>query len=229
MWTHGDKTIRPGRPWTDSNGMQHPGNWNIWSKAEKDALNIKEVIEDPKPDSRLYFWSQGGDGKITSTAKPLDDSGSGDSLVLGLKSTLKNEVKSQQESLLNQTDWAVIRKADKKTAIPSNIQTWRDAIRATATEMENAIDNATDIDAVAALFVSWNNEDEANSMDKFREAAAKTLDITILSKDEIEALTSEQKTAYDSDLEKITVEATSKREAEIKKYPILHVWPELGE
>jgi len=223
MWTHGDKTIKPGRPWTDSNGTQHPGNWNIWSKAEKDALNIKEVIEDPKPDSRLYFWSMSG-GKVTSTAKPLDDSEG----VVGLKTTLKNEVKAQQGSLLNQTDWAVIRKADKKTAIPSNIQTWRDAIRATATEMENAIDNSTDTDAVARLFVSWDNEVEANSMDKFREAAAKTLDITILSKEEIEALTSEQKTAYDSDLEKITVEATSKREAEINKYPILYAWPELG-
>ena len=229
MWKYGTKTIRPGKGWVDDNKVRHPSNWHIWSAEEKAKYNITEVIEDRPPDSRLYTWSQGGDGKITSTAKPLDDSGSGDSLVLGLKSTLKNEVKSQQESLLNQTDWAVIRKADKKTAIPSNIQTWRDAIRATATEMENAIDNATDIDAVAALFVSWNNEDEANSMDKFREAAAKTLDITILSKEEIEALTPEQKTAYDSDQEKITVEATSKREAEIKKYPFLSVWPELGD
>ena len=153
MFKHGDKIIRPGRPWTDSEGTQHPGNWNIWSKAEKDAKNIKEIIEDPKPDSRLYFWSQDGNGKVTSTAKPLDDSGSGDSLVLGLKSTLKNEVKDQQGSLLNQTDWTVIRKADKETAIPSNIQTWRDAIRAKATEMENAIDSASDTDAIAALFV----------------------------------------------------------------------------
>ena len=225
MWKYGDKTIRPGRPWTDSNGMQHPGNWNIWSKAEKDAKNIKEIIEDSPPDSRLYFWSQDSNGKITSTAKPLEDSED----VLGLRSTLKNVVKDQQGSLLNQTDWAIIRKADKGTAIPSNIQTWRDAIRAKATEMENAIDNSTDTDAVARLFVSWDNEVEANSMGKFREAAAKTLDITILSKEEIEALTSEQKTVYDSDLEKITVEATSKRTIEINKYPILYAWPELGE
>ena len=207
MWKHGDRTIRPGRPWTDSKGTQHPGNWQIWSKAEKDALNIKEIIEDRPPDSRLYMWSMDGNGKITSTAKPLDDSGSGASLVLGLKSTLKNQVKDQQGSLLNQTDWAVIRKADKETAIPSNIQTWRDAIRVKATEMENAIDSASDTDAVAALLMSFDVDAEANSMDKFREAAAKTLDITILSKEEIEALTSEQKTAYDSDLEKITVEA----------------------
>ena len=225
VWKYGDKIIKPGRSWTDSNGTQHPGNWNIWSKAEKDALNIKEIIAESYPDSRLYFSSMDNNGKVTSTAKPLDDSGD----VLGVKSTLKNEVKDQQGSFLSQTDWAYIRHYDSGTDVPANIQTWRDAIRAKATEMENAIDNATDTDAVAALFVSWDNEAEANSMDKFREAAAKTLDITILSKEEIEALTSEQKTAYDSDLEKITVEATSKREAEIKKYPILSVWPELGD
>jgi len=223
-WKYGDKVIRPGKSWTDSNGTQHPGNWNIWSKAEKDAMNIKEIIEDPKPDSRLYFWSMSG-GKVTSTAKPLDDSEG----VVGLKTTLKNEVKKQQGSLLSQTDWAYIRHYDSGKDVPANIETWRNAIRATATEMENAIDNSTDIDAVANLFVSWDNDAEANSMDKFKEAAAKALDITVLSKEEIEALTPEQKTAYDSDLEKINTEATSKREAEIKKYPILHTWPELEE
>ena len=203
-WKYGDKVIRPGKSWTDSNGTQHPGNWNIWSKAEKDAMNIKEIIEDPKPDSRLYFWSMSG-GKVTSTAKPLDDSEG----VVGLKTTLKNEVKKQQGSLLSQTDWAYIRHYDTGTDVPSNIETWRNAIRAKATEMENAIDNSTDIDAVANLFVSWDNDAEANSMDKFKEAAAKALDITVLSKEEIEALTPEQKTAYDSDLEKINTEATS--------------------
>jgi hypothetical protein len=212
MWKYGDRTIRPGKAWTDSNGTQHPGNWNIWSKAEKDAMNIKEIIEDPKPDSRLYLWSMDSDGKVTSTARPLEDSGD----VLGLKSTLKNEVKDQQGSFLNQTDWAVIRKADKETAIPSNIQTWRDAIRAKATEMENAIDNATDTDAVAALLMSFDGDAEANSMSKFREAAATALNIDILSEDA-------------DDQAKITTEAESKREIEIKKYPILSVWPELGE
>ena len=149
MWKYGDRTIRPGKGWIDSNGVRHPSNWHIWSAEEKAKYNIKEVVEDSPPDSRLYFWSKDSDGKITSTAKALDDSEG----VVGLKSTLKNEVKDQQGSLLSQTDWAIIRKADKETAIPSNIQTWRDAIRAKAMEMENAIDNATDTDAVAALFV----------------------------------------------------------------------------
>ena len=153
MFKHHNIKIVPGKRWTDTHGTQHPSNWDTWSADEKAKYNITEVVEDSPPDSRLYKWSMDTDGKITSTAKPLDDSGSGESLVLGVKSTLKNVVKDQQGSLLSQSDWAIIRKADKGTAIPSNIQTWRDAIRAKATEMENAIDGASDIDAVAALFI----------------------------------------------------------------------------
>jgi hypothetical protein len=225
MWKYGDKVIKVGKGWVDDNGVRHPSNWHIWSKEEKAKYNLKEIIEDRPPDSRLYFWSKDGNGKITSTAKPLNDSEG----VVGLKTTLKNEVKKQQGSLLSQTDWAYIRHYDAGIDVPAKIETWRNAIRARATEMENAIDNSTDTDAVARLFVSWDDEAEANSMNKFREAAAKTLDITILSTKEIEALTPEQKTTYDSDLEKITKEAESKREIEIKKYPFLSVWPELEE
>ena len=225
MWKYGDKTIKPGKGWIDDNGVRHPSNWHIWSKEEKAKYNITEIVEDRPPDSRFYKWSMDSNGKITSTAKALDDSEG----VVGLKTTLKNEVKDQQGSLLSQTDWAYIRHYDTGKDVPAKIETWRNEIRTKATEMENAIDNASDIDAVAALLMSFDMDAEANSMDKFREAAAKALSITILSIKEIEALTPEQKTTYDSDLEKITKEAESKREIEIKKYPFLSVWPELEE
>jgi len=225
MWKYGNKIIKPGKGWVDDNKVRHPSNWHIWSKEEKAKYNLKEVVEDSPPDSRLYRWSKDSDGKITSTAKPLNDSEG----VVGLKTTLKNEVKSHQGSLLSQTDWAYIRHYDAGIDVPAKIETWRNAIRAKATEMENAIDNATDTDAVAALLMSFDMDAEGNSMDKFKEAAAKALSITVLSAKEIEALTSEQKTTYDSDLEKINKEAESKREIEIKKYPILSAWPELEE
>ena len=225
MWKYGDRIIRPGKGWIDDNGVRHPSNWHIWSKEEKAKYNLKEVIEDSPPDSRLYFWSQDKDGKITSTAKALDDSEG----VVGLKTTMKNEVKSHQGSLLSQTDWAYIRHYDTGKDVPAKIETWRNAIRTKATEMEDSIDKASDVDAIAALLASWDEDAEANSLSKFKEAAAKALGITVLSIKEIEALTPEQKTAYDSDLEKINKEAESKREIEIKKYPFLSVWPELEE
>jgi len=104
----------------------------------------------------------GSDGKISKTARNLDDTGSGDDLVFGVKSNLKQEVKNQQGALLAQTDWAVVRKADKGTAIPSNIQTWRDAIRTKATAMESAIDGAANTDAVAALFLTHTLNDDGS-------------------------------------------------------------------
>ena len=163
MWKYGNKTIEPEKGWIDDNGVRHPSNWQIWSTEEKARHNIKEVSEDTPPDYRLYTWSTDNDGKITSTAKALDDSGSGKNKVLGVKSTLKEVIKAEQGHLLFQTDWAVIRKADKGTEIPSNIQTWRDAIRAKATEMENAIDSASDTDAVAALFVVFDKDGNKKS------------------------------------------------------------------
>ena len=155
MFKYKTQTLKPNRGWTDDNGITHPRNWNIWSTAEKTAAGVTEVTEDTPPDSRLYNWSMDRDGKITSTAKAMADAGSGLNLVLGVKSTLKNEVKSQQGSLLAQTDWAVVRKSEKSTAIPSNISTWRDAIRTKATAMESAIDGAANTAAVVALFLSW--------------------------------------------------------------------------
>ena len=225
MWKYGTKTIRPGKGWIDDNKVRHPSNWHIWSKEEKAKYNLKEVVEDRPPDSRLYFWSKDSNGKITSTAKPLNDSEG----VVGLKTTLKNEVKSHQGSLLSQTDWAYIRHYDTGKEVPAKIETWRNSIHARATEMEEYIDKASDIDGIASLFESFDVDAEANSLNKFKEAAAKALDITILGMKEIEKLTPEQKTAYDSDLEKITKEAESKRSAEMKKYPVLSIWPELEE
>ena len=148
MFKHHNIKIVPGKRWTDTHGTQHPSNWNTWSADEKAKYNITEVVEDSPPDSRLYKWSMDTDGKITSTAKDLDD----------VKSTLKHNVKTQQGSLLSQTDWAYIRHYDSGTDVPANIETWRNAIRAKATEMENAIDAAADIDAIADLFIVWEKD-----------------------------------------------------------------------
>lgn len=161
------ETIQPGKAWTDGDGVTHPASWHTYSAERKTELGITEVVQQPAPDSRLYTWSYNDDGTVNSTAKSLDDVNAvdqngdpvienGKQLVIeGVKSNLIAEVKAQQGALLSQTDWAVIRKADAGTDIPENIATYRAAIRSKATEMETAIANAADTDAVAALFVSY--------------------------------------------------------------------------
>ena len=172
MWKYSGRIIKEHKAWTDDNGITHPKNWHIWSPSDKAAAGLTEVTQETPPDSRLYTWGYQADGvTISKTAISMTDVGLVDSdgnavndddgnqiMQLGVRSQLKAEVNSQQGSLLAQTDWAVVRKADKGTAIPSKIQTWRDAIRAKATAMESAIDGAADTAAVAALFLSWDAE-----------------------------------------------------------------------
>ena len=165
------KTIRPGQQFTDADGTTHPGSWYTYSVEQKTALGITEIVQQSHPDSRLYNWGYNEDGTVTSTAKALDDINevdeNGDPLLdddgvrvvtKGVKSNLKGEVKAQQSSLLAQTDWALVRYVDTSVSVPSNIQTWRDAIRTKATAMEAAIDGAANTDAVAALFVTWDED-----------------------------------------------------------------------
>jgi hypothetical protein len=149
IWKYKERTINIGQRWVDDHGTRHPKNWMNWTEEEKVQKEVKEYVCDPEPDSRLYVWSMDTWGKITKTERALDDDGD----VLGVKSNLKNTVKNQQKSILSQTDSWIIRKADKGTAVPSNIQTWRDAIRAKAKEMEDAIESASDTAGIVALWV----------------------------------------------------------------------------
>jgi hypothetical protein len=176
MWKYRSRTIKEHKAWTDDNGITHPKNWHIWSAADKEAAGLVEIIPDSPPDSRLYNWSQNADGTISSTAKPLEDvnevDGNGDPLLdddgvqvvrLGVKSALKAEVKAQQGSLLAQTDWAIVRKADTSISVPSNIQKWRDEIRLAAAAMEDQITQAATTDAIAALFVTYTVNDDGTT------------------------------------------------------------------
>jgi len=108
------------------NDIQYPANWLRLSTAEeKAAIGITEVADAPTYDSRFYE----GDG----TAKPLDDKTETidgiEYTTLGVKSVLKAQEKDIANSLLAKYDWYVVRKAEKSTAIPSSISTYRDAVR----------------------------------------------------------------------------------------------------
>ena len=77
----------------------------------------------------------------------------------GLKYNAIQKVKDQQSGYLSRTDWYIIRKADVGTAIPTAIQTFRNAIRADATRIENAITATTTMDKFIALHTTTYNKD----------------------------------------------------------------------
>ena len=94
-----------------------------------------------------------------SANDPKLDADGNQIITRGLKYNAIQKVKTQQAGYLAQTDWYIIRKADAGTAIPSNIQTWRNAIRSDATEIETAITNAADMNAFIALHTDTYKED----------------------------------------------------------------------
>ena len=56
-----------------------------------------------------------------------------------MKAQKINNLKSNLNSKLSETDWAYIRKTDKGTAVPSTIQSERNALRLSADSKENEI------------------------------------------------------------------------------------------
>ena len=69
--------------------------------------------------------------------------------------------KTHGKSKLSAHDWYVVRNAEKSTAIPSSITTYRDAVRTKCAEIETALNGAANLTAFMALF-----EDTRDSNDK---------------------------------------------------------------
>jgi hypothetical protein len=140
------------------NDIQYPANWLRLSTAEEKAsIGITEVADAPTYDSRFY-WNDG-------TAKALDDENAKDSegnllknldgsqmVILGVKSVLKAQEKVIAGSLLAKYDWYVVRKAEKSTAIPSAISTFRDGVRTACDTREKEIDSCSDTAALVTLY-----------------------------------------------------------------------------
>tara|TARA_Y100000401_G_scaffold115977_1_gene120722 strand:- start:69 stop:644 length:576 start_codon:yes stop_codon:yes gene_type:complete len=145
----------------------YPANWLRLSTAEeKTAAGIIEVADPKVYDSRFY-WNDG-------TAKELDDvnatyaqddpEGSykkGDLMkdengnqvvILGVKSILKANEKAIANSMLSKYDWYVTRKAEKGTDIPTEISSYRDAVRTACNSRETEITNCGDTSALINLF-----------------------------------------------------------------------------
>ena len=134
---------------------QYPKNiFNLWSSSELEAIGIYEVVLDNtnlKNDEYYNNTNQTftfADDTVTAsygtaTAKDLDV----------LKTEHKEIINTQAGSLLAQYDWYTLRAADGGTAVPSNITTYRAAVRTKANEMCNTINSAPNVDHLASLYV----------------------------------------------------------------------------
>ena len=164
--------------------------FSLWSKSEREAKGIYEVVFDNtnKKDGAYYNNTNQSfafaDGVVTAsygsaTAKAhadttwtqeeidaLDDAGdleAGDIKTRGLKYNLIKTLKSQAASILAQTDWYIVRKADAGTSVPSAITTHRAAVRTKCAAMETAITNASNTAAIETLYTHTTDEDGVSS------------------------------------------------------------------
>ena len=140
--------------------IHYPANWLRLSSAdEKTAVGITEVADDPVYDSRFY-WNNGTAKTLTDTNEvyengdPLLDDYGNQIITLGVKSVLKAREKDIAGSLLAKYDWYVVRKAEKSTAIPTAITTYRDGVRTACNTRETEIDNCADTAALVTLYGS---------------------------------------------------------------------------
>jgi len=149
-----------------SDGTQYPANWLRLSTAdEKTALGITEVADDPVYDGRFY----NGDGtaktltdtnQVDENGDPVLDSNGDQVVILGVKSILKAQEKVTAGSLLARYDWYVVRKAEKSTAIPTAITTYRDGVRTACNTRETEIDACSDTAALVTLYGSTEQSDK---------------------------------------------------------------------
>ena len=140
------------------NDINYPANWLRLSTAdEKAAIGITEVADSPTYDSRFY-WGNGTAKTLTDTNEvdengdPLLDDNGNQVITLGDKSVLKAKEKAMAGSLLAQYDWYVVRKAEKSTAIPTAISTYRDGVRTACDTRETEIDACADTAALVTLY-----------------------------------------------------------------------------
>jgi len=144
--------------------IKYPSNiHNLWSEAELKAIGVYIVIIDNTnyKDPKYYINTNQefafGSNKVTATygtatAKALDDSGSGDTLVRGLKSQHCETIDNQAYGLLQPNDWMVVRNAESSKAIPSDWLDYRVAVRTAATDMKTKINAVSTVDALADLY-----------------------------------------------------------------------------
>ena len=163
---------------------QYPASiYTLWTEAERNAIGIYTVEIDTtnKKDEEWYINTNityaFGSGKVTgtygtATAKAIADSDAVDEegnklkdengnqiINEGLKTIKKRMIDNQCASLLAPSDWRVVKATETGGTMDSGWKTWRASVRTKCNSMQTQIDNASDVDALAALFTYTEQED----------------------------------------------------------------------
>jgi hypothetical protein len=160
-------------------GTQYPSNiFSMWSNSELATIGIVPVtIDNTNLKDKEYYINTNQSFAYntetgvatasygTATAKPIADTlytaqdetdglgTEGEVKTQGLKTLHKEKINTQAASILQSTDWMIVRATEGGTAVPSSITTKRAAVRTKANAMCTQIDAASDTAALIALYV----------------------------------------------------------------------------
>ena len=171
MFQYNGTTISIDAPFTAPNGTKYA---NLRDPAIRSALGVTEA-PDPESYDQRFYWSV-GNPKLLNDREEVDEQGnplfvkvlgevngepamvdSEERLVTrGLKSQWITQVKQTAGSMLAQTDWMVIRKAERDVAIPESVAETRAAIIAEVNRLETAIAKCQNVEALIAVVDAQN-------------------------------------------------------------------------
>ena len=171
-----------GNKGVEINGIKHPASiFTLWSESERNAIGVYTIETDNTnlKDTEYYintnitYAYDSSSNKVkgtygTATAKPHADitytntdksngdiptgKDVGDVKQEGLKTIKKKLIDNECASILAPSDWMYIKAGEEGTTMDSGWKTWRASVRTKCNSMQTQIDNAADVDALAALF-----------------------------------------------------------------------------
>ena len=164
--------LQEGTAFKDAEGNHYPQNWlNLSTEEEKNAIGITWVADPALVDTRFYWDTdlpKALEDKLevkedgTPLYKQVYDKATKSMVdtteqvvTKGLKSNFISQVKDTAGKLLAQTDWYVVRKAERNVDIPSSVANYRASVVAKATELEIAITAVTTVEQLIALDLSF--------------------------------------------------------------------------
>ena len=142
------RRIAPGNTF-EYDGNLYPANFiQLSTPAEKAAIGLVEIIEQPRPDERFYWVNQSEDGAWETTPKDLAQ----------LKATQIAQIKQTAGSMLAGTDYKVIREAEGGATMSTEIKAFRAAVRTYSNKIEAevlALKTVAALENWAALPFEW--------------------------------------------------------------------------
>jgi len=136
------------------NGIRYP---HLRDPALREQLGVVEVA-DPEYYDQRFYWGVGNPKQLDDIQVTPDE---GDPYTQkGMKSDWTAQVKDTAGKLLAQTDWMIVRKAERNIDVPAAVATKRAAIVAECDRLEAAIAACADVETLIAVVSnqSWPTE-----------------------------------------------------------------------